>query len=99
MTNLTGRRGSTEKGAALVKQTMLVRIQSSALEFLILHFQLSIKKTRLVSVPESTTVFETVRPGSIPGRVTLFSECAGFARDFAKVVDQVQFLARTLGSL
>jgi hypothetical protein len=25
-----------------------------------------------------------------------FSECAGFARDFAKVEDQVRFLARTL---
>ena len=24
----------------------------------------------------------------------MFSECAGFARDFAKVVDQVRFLAR-----
>ena len=42
-------------------------------------------------------VFETVGPGSIPGRVTrTFSECAGFARDFAEVVDQVRFLARTL---
>jgi len=26
----------------------------------------------------------------------MFSECAGIARDFAKVVDQVRFLARTL---
>ena len=49
------------------------------------------------------TVFETVGPGSIPGRVTrlldeppMFSECAGLARDFAKVVDQVRFLARAL---
>ena len=49
------------------------------------------------------TVFETVGPGSIPGRVTrlfdepsMFSECAGFARDFAKVVDRVRFLARAL---
>lgn len=49
------------------------------------------------------TVFETVGPGSIPGRVTrlfdepsMFSECAGFARDSAKVEDQVRFLAGAL---
>ena len=47
-----------------------------------------------------TAVFEAARPGSIPGRGTLgysmSSECDGFAYDSAKVVDQVQFLARTL---
>ena len=44
------------------------------------------------------TVFEAVGRGSIPrrGAFHLFSECAGFARDFAKVEDQVRFLARTL---
>jgi hypothetical protein len=46
------------------------------------------------------TVFETVGPGSTPGRGTegsqaTSSECAGFAHDFAKVGDQVRFLART----
>ena len=58
---------------------------------------------RLAGVLDSMTVFETVGQGSIPGRVTrllsepiMFSECAGFARDFAKVVDQVRFLARAL---
>lgn len=55
---------------------------------------------------DSTTVFETVRRGSTPWRGTwpanaainfeMFSECAGIARDFAKVVDQVRFLARAL---
>ena len=44
------------------------------------------------------TVFEAVGRGSIPRRGTfhLFSECAGFARDSAKVEDQVRFLARTI---
>ena len=57
------RRGSTEKGTALVKRLILVQIQSSALTF-----------------------FSSL-------------ECAGFARDFAEVVDQVRFLARTLLTL
>ena len=59
VTLTTRRRGSTEKGTALVKRLMLVQIQSSAL------------------------IFSSL-------------ECAGFARDFAEVVDQVRFLARTL---
>ena len=46
-----------------------------------------------------TAVFEAARPGSIPGRGTrdmiMSSGCAGFAHDFAKVEDQVRFLART----
>lgn len=50
---------------------------------------------------DSMPVFETVGPGSIPGRVAwhfmmliqLLSECAGFARDSTEVEDQVQFLA------
>ncbi len=55
---------------------MLVRIQSSAL----------ISQTGLAGVLGSMAVFETVGPGSIPGRVTgfirkpllkMFSECAG----------------------
>ncbi len=46
-----------------------------------------------------TAVFEAARPGPIPGRGAgrkhlWSSECAGFARDPAKVEDQVQFLAR-----
>lgn len=54
---------------------------------------------------DSTTVFETVRRGSTPWRGTrlldepsMFSECAGFARDSAKVEDQVRFLAGALTS-
>ena len=47
----------------------------------------------------STADFESARRGSTPRRGTetksLSSECAGFARDPAKVEDQVQFLART----
>ena len=51
-----------------------------------------------------TAVFEAARPGPIPGRgigrdCNTSSECAGFARDSAKVEDQVQFLARTSLSL
>ena len=42
--------------------------------------------------------FEAVGRGSIPrwGTLNRFSECGGFARDSAKVEDQVRFLARTL---
>ena len=43
--------------------------------------------------------FESVGRGSIPRRgafTIMSSECAGSARDRAKVVDQVRFLARTL---
>lgn len=65
--------------------------------------QATTKEACLASVMDSTTVFETVRRGSTPWRGTwlqkrphLFSECAGIARDFAKVVDQVRFLARAL---
>jgi hypothetical protein len=50
----------------------------------------------------STAVFETARRGSIPRRGTEIDTslgCAGFAYDPAKVEDQVQFLARTLGSI
>ena len=53
---------------------------------------------------DSTTVFETVRRGSTPWRGTRHRNVATgmvlgvcwTARDFAKVVDQVRFLARTL---
>jgi hypothetical protein len=50
----------------------------------------------------STADFESARRGSIPRRGALIdlnlmsSECAGFARDPAKVEDQVRFLARAL---
>ena len=46
--------------------------------------------------------FESVGRGSIPRRGAYFntsSECAGFARDPAKVEDQVRFLATTLSIL
>ena len=51
----------------------------------------------------STADFESARRGSIPRRGALInlnlmsSECAGFARDPAKVEDQVRFLARAFG--
>ncbi|WP_198000249.1 hypothetical protein [Gimesia alba] len=44
-------------------------------------------------------VFETIRRGSTPWRGTennLSLECAGFAREPAKLVDQVQFLTGAL---
>jgi hypothetical protein len=53
----------------------------------------------LVSVMACTAVCGTARPGSIPRQGTLIDmslECAGFARDFAMVEDQVRFLAGTL---
>ena len=55
-------------------------------------------KRRPAGVPDRTADYESARRGSIPRRGTeeRFSECAGSARDRAKVVDQVQFLARTL---
>ena len=59
-------------------------------------------KRRPASVPDRTAVFESARRGSTPRRGTedeTSSECAGFARDPAKVEDQVQFLARTLLTL
>ena len=63
------------------------------------------KETYLASVMDSTTVFETVRRGSTPWRGTrLWSEATFVlgvcrtARDFAKVVDQVRFLARALNT-
>lgn len=36
------------------------------------------------------------RQAMFVGAAIMFSECAGIARDFAKVVDQVRFLARAL---
>ena len=56
-------------------------------------------QTRLVSVVDRTAASEAAGSGSIPGRATQFSmspECGGFARDPAKVEDQVRLLARTL---
>lgn len=50
------RRGSTEKGTALVKRLMLVQIQSSALNF----FVLGVCRIR-------TRLCGGRRPGSIPG--------------------------------
>ena len=52
----------------------------------------------LASVTDSTVVFEAARRGSTPwqGTDNMSSECAGFARDFAMVEDQVRFLAGTL---
>ena len=52
----------------------------------------------LVSVMVRTAVCGTARPGSIPRQGTLIDtslECAGFAREPAKLVDQVRFLAGT----
>ena len=47
-----------------------------------------------------TVVFGTTRRGSTPWRGTdqnnMSLECAGYAREPAKLVDQVRFLARTL---
>ncbi len=51
----------------------------------------------------STADFESARRGSIPRRgaltdlILMSSECAGLARDPAKVEDQVRFLARAFG--
>lgn len=54
-------------------------------------------KKYLASVTDSTVVFEAARRGSTPwqGTDNMSSECAGFARDFAMVEDQVRFLAGT----
>ena len=47
-----------------------------------------------------TADYESARRGSTPrrgaGNQNLFSECAGLAHELAKLVDRVQFLARTL---
>ena len=48
---------------------------------------------------DSTADFDSARRGSTPWRDAnnnISSECAGFARDPAKVEDQVRFLARML---
>lgn len=107
------RRGSTEKGSALVKRLMLVQIQSSALTFRWCsgkHWTLRRSRpwfdsrsgysTRcLASVMDARWSSEPQDGVRLPGEVlteNMSWECAGFARDPAKVEDQVRFLAGTL---
>ena len=80
------RRGSKQKGAGLVNRIMRVRILPSA--------------SSPAGVMNSMAAFETAGRGSTPRRGTRFTitslECGGFARDPAKVEDQVRLLVGTL---
>ena len=80
------RRGSTQKGAGPVNRIMRVRIPPSALSPCGCDGQHG-------SLRNCRTRFD-----SSTGHLLhdTFSECAGFARDPAKVEDQVRLLARTL---
>lgn len=80
------RRGSTQKGAGLVNRIMRVRILPSALKPCGCDGQHG-------SLRNCRTSFDS-SAGYLMHNTS--SECGGFARDPAKVEDQVQLLARTL---